>query len=192
MVVRRLRRTEDDMRALILLTVMVLASTVGCANAPAPVVISQAAGNPLAGVKKFGIGPVTYDSPLKVGAKFEAEYLAGKSPEDIRIWNEAKNAFGAAFTATLSSNGLLDSAARYTVRPRVTFIEPGYNVNLWYRLAEVDVDVWIVDAQGHEIDHIATRAQAVPPFAIPERLSRCGQRAAAMVGDYLRKRTQAP
>jgi hypothetical protein len=170
--------------ALLLLLGLVL----GC-GLPPPVVLVQANPNPLRGQRGFVVMPVAFAAPLRVGQKIEAGYLANKSPDEAKTWEDAKIALNAKLNEGLLAQGLADPTAAFTIRTTVAFIEPGYYVVMDTAPAEVDVEISIADRQGVEIDRLAMRPKAAG-FTVTQRIERCGTIAGTMLAKYLRARTR--
>ena len=86
-------------RAFILFSFLVLA-LVGCG--PRWVIRQQASPNPLNGVTKFNLEGIHWEQ-LMVGGKTEAQYLAGKNPDQVQSFQGDKAGFQDRFVAQLLS-----------------------------------------------------------------------------------------
>jgi len=102
----------------------------------------------------------TYDN-MKVG-KFEkeADYVsdkaadlnkkeAGRGDSWSKAWvDDRANQFEPKFKELFaqSSDITVDRSAKYTLIFKTTFTEPGYNVGVWRKNAEINGDVWIVES----------------------------------------------
>lgn len=113
----------------------------------------------------------TYDN-MKVG-KFDKEedYIAKKKEEYnkkeegrgdrwAQAWvDDRKDKFEPKFIDlfTEHSNKTKSKTAKYTLIFKTTFTEPGYNVGVWRKNAELDGEVWIVESanQGNVVAKIS-------------------------------------
>jgi hypothetical protein len=183
-------------RAFFFLTLLIFALA-GCG--PRWVIRTQAVPNPLNGQRKFNLEGMHWEN-LRIGGKGEAEYLAGKDDKQRASFQEDKAAFQERFIAGLSSRaqgiGLVPAppgeAGLYTLRPAVTFFEPGFYAYAAARDSEADITVQIVAQDGKLIDEITIHSRVAATMTSPAsggRMRTAGEDLGNVTGKYLLKRT---
>lgn len=176
-------------------------TTGGCG--PAWTVVRQAAPSPFNAQSAFAVEPIAYEG-LKVGGKAEADYLAEKKPEQVEAWRADLGKLNQAFADTLVKEGkglaiAVGPAAApgpYSVKPMVSFIEPGVWAAVVNIPSEVRMTLRIVDAQGAVVDEVATSVKyatgnimGVPVnVSVTERLNECGKILGESAAKYLKLR----
>jgi len=170
---------------------------VGCATPWK--VVRQADPNPFSGAREFGLEPLVFDG-LRVGSGTEATYLSGKDAADVAAWHEGKAALEgemrAGLAGALQRHPLLaPGAARWSLRPNVTFIEPA--------ITKVEMTLFLVDAQSDSVlDEVRFEciekpgqtsglmvSQVPTGQSVGERVRACGRRLGEQAAEYLRART---
>lgn len=181
---------------------LVGAATVsGCG--PAWTVVRQAQPSPFNAQSAFAVEPIAYEG-LKVGDKNEADYLAEKKPEQVEAWRADLGKLNQAFADTLVKEGkglqvTAGAAAApgpYSVKPMVSFIEPGVWAAVVNIPSEVRMTLRIVDGQGTVVDEVSTSVKyatqsimGVPVnVSVTERLNECGKRLGESAAQYLKVR----
>lgn len=133
----------------------------GCRNSWR--VVMEAHPDPFVGQHNFGLLPIDYTN-LHVGGKSEAQYLAEKAPENQQSFQTDKEALNEEFTRSLIDivrddgiNIVLASApgdAPFTIRPFVTFIEPGFYAYIANKPSHVEMALRIVTPNGQVLEEI--------------------------------------
>ena len=173
----------------------------GCG--PAWTIVKQAAPSPFNAQSAFAVEPIAYEG-LKVGGKAESDYLAEKKPEQVEAWRTDLGKLNQAFADTLvkESKGLTVSVGPaaapgpYSVKPMVSYIEPGVWAAVVNIPSEVRMALRIVDAQGAVVDEVATSVKyatgnimGVPVnVSVTERLNECGKILGESAAKYLKTR----
>lgn len=173
----------------------------GCG--PAWTVVRQAAPSPFNAQSAFAIEPIAYEG-LKVGGKAEADYLAEKKPEQVEAWRADLGKLNQQFAENLAkeatglqvSVGPAAAPGPYSVKPMVSYIEPGVWAGIVNIPAEVRMTLRIVDAQGAVVDEVATSVKyatssimGVPVnVSVTERLGECGKILGESAAKYLKVR----
>lgn len=137
----------------------------------------------------------TYDENLKVGSGTETEYMEKKmadadedNPDGGEAWKEAWYAdrtehFQPKFIA-LFEKGLVkkdvvllenDDTPKYTMIVNTTFIEPGFNVGMASKKAEVSMDITFVETSNHQNILAAYRILKSPGTAMYDLGARVGE-----------------
>jgi hypothetical protein len=142
-------------------TFLPFACLAAVACSPPWLVVRQAVPDPFFHRPQFKLEPLHFEQAF-VGRKPEAEYAAEKQPDQQVSWAEDKRAmserFGAAL-ATSSDDVQIGSAADApTIRPIVTFLEPGFYAGVVSAATQVELTVQILDARGQVEDEIALGA----------------------------------
>ncbi|MBL8631614.1 MAG: hypothetical protein JNM40_00210 [Myxococcales bacterium] len=177
------------------------ATVSGCG--PAWTVVRQAQPSPFNAQSAFAVEPIAYEG-LKVGDKNEADYLAEKKPEQVEAWRADLGKLNQAFADTLVKEGkglqvTAGAAAApgpYSVKPMVSFIEPGVWAAVVNIPSEVRMTLRIVDGQGTVVDEVSTSVKyatqsimGVPVnVSVTERLNECGKRLGESAAQYLKVR----
>jgi hypothetical protein len=170
----------------------------GCATTP-----KDSGPSNIRGVKEFTLEPVKLES-ITVDDLKEEDYKAKKEPNQLRQWEDDKDAmksrFATSLKETVANAGLTisDSAAgqHYTIRPVITKIDTGYyRIPAWNAVSRVYVHITVVDPAGKAVDE--TDAQGSKTFdaiAAPDsggRLRSSASEAGERYGRYLEKRTRS-
>lgn len=183
-------------RAFLLLSLLVLA-LVGCG--PRWVIHQQATPNPLNGQRKFNLEGMHWEN-LRIGGKDEAGYLAEKDEKQRASFQEDKAAFQERFIAGLTNRaqgiGLVPAPpgeqGLYTLRPSVTFFEPGFYAYAAARDSEVDITVQVVAQDGKLIDEITIHSRVAATMTSPAsggRMRTAGEDVGNVTGKYMLLRT---
>lgn len=161
------------------------------------VVVRQASPNPFVGHRTFGIDAMHYEN-LRVGGNTEAEHLADKDPAQRASWEQDKagldTEFRGGLTEELRGHPLVAPGGDpFTMRPHVTFIEPGIYTHFFNRATEVHLTVFFLDARtGAVLDEIQFECTEEPTITTPssgQRLRTCGSRLGSLVAEYVAART---
>jgi hypothetical protein len=96
----RLHRPPSRPLAGAVLGTTLLGLLAGCG--PSLTVVRQAAPNPFSGQKSWSLEGLRFDG-LMVGKKTEADFLAGKQPDQRQSWNEDKAGMRQEFQARLAA-----------------------------------------------------------------------------------------
>jgi hypothetical protein len=182
-------------RAFLVLSVLVL-TMVGCV--PRWTIRQQAVPNPLLGQRRFNLEGVHWEQ-LRVGEKSEAEYLGGKSPEQQQSFQSDKKMFEQRFVEALTSEARgvqfvpapPGDGAAFTVRPLVTFFEPGFYVGVARRDSEAELTVQVFSPDGKLVDEIAIHSRIAATLTSPssgDRMRKCGDDLGGVTASYLSKR----
>lgn len=155
-------------------------------------VVSQAAPNPMSASSKFFVEPLHFEN-LIVGGKNEDAYQATKSPEQQASWKADKDGMAAEFANGYSDArdavGVANSpAGAFTVRPHITFIEPGFDAVVASRPAEVRINVQILNEQNVTVDEFTISAQATG-FASGSRVRVAAKDLGVVTARYVKART---
>ncbi len=157
-------------------------------------VVRQAVPDPFVGKPQFTVEKVRFDG-LRVGDKTETEYLSGKDDEQRRSWQTDKDAMSEAFAVGVASGeGLSVGLPRpdaATVRPIVTFIEPGFYAGVAAGSTRVDVTVQVLNAQGVVLDEIQASSAVAASMTNPAsgtRMREAAEDLGRITADYLHKR----
>jgi len=177
------------------------ATTSGCG--PAWVVVKQANPSPFNAQSAFAVEPIAYEG-LKVGGKTEADYLAEKKPEQVEAWKGDLGKLNGAFADHLvkAGKGLQISVGQaaapgpFSIKPMVTFIEPGAYAVVVNIPSEVRMTLRVTDGQGAVIDEVTTSVKyatssvmGVPVNpSVTDRLNECGKILGESAATYLRTR----
>jgi hypothetical protein len=152
-------------------------------------VVAVAVPNPFVNQRSFGVEPVHFEGVL-VGDKPEAEYLSGKDGEQQRSFVDDKGSFAQRFAQQLVEElpevqfvGA-PGPSPFIVRPRVTFIEPGFYAYVAARSTEVQMTVEILGANGQVLDVVKFRANVAATMSNPSSGGRM-RTAAEILGGYV-------
>ena len=154
------------------LALAVLAATAaGCG--PSWRVLRQATPNPILGQKAFAVEVVSYEG-LRVGSKLESDWLAEKAKDkedgqkSIQSFIQDKTDGGQEFVKALGAELLhaalsvsAPAAGVVSVRPHVTYYEPGVYAGIFAIPTEVVLEAQFLDANGQVADEVVFR-QVVP------------------------------
>jgi hypothetical protein len=157
-------------------------------------VVRQASPDPFAGKPDLIVEPLHFDS-TQVGEKSEKEYAAGKQPDEQASWQADKQGMSERFEAGLMSEGEgtlhVGGPGGATVRPIVTFIEPGFYAYVASHPSEVDISVMVLDAAGNVADEITAKVVVGASMTDPAsgtRLRQAAERLGKIVAQYLKTR----
>lgn len=194
------RRQFSSLLAAATLSFGVLTSA-GCV-APG-IVVRQASPNPLVGKVEFAIDPVVYPD-LMLGDKAEAAYLADKKPDEQQLFaadkvETAKNLIET-LTAEVARKGIKVTLANgtpapFTLRPSISFFEPGSFNGFVNIPSTAKATLLIVDAGGQVIDEIRfqTGVSATIAAASPSaRMRIAGTQLGNDIARYLMFRAAPP
>jgi hypothetical protein len=161
-------------------SLVALASLATVACGPQWVVIRQATPDPFVHHPQFKVEPLHFEQ-TRVGEKPEAEYAAGKQPDQQQSWTEDKQGMNERFSVALATsidglqiNGVADAP---TIRPIVTFIEPGFYAGVAAAATEVNLTVQILTPNGEVADEIAMHARVPAGLMNPSAGNRVRQAA---------------
>lgn len=197
------------MRHQILLSMCMLvfaALLIGCGSQWA--VVTQASPNPFAGQRHFAVLPIDYTG-LRVGEKFEAEYLSEKDADQQQSFIQDKVALNEEFAKALINASRDEginvvpatgpAAAPFMIRPHVDFVEPGTYVVVASAPSEVRMTLQITMPDGRVLDEILLKhsTDSRSGFSIggvslnPSsggRLRKDGEGLGELVAEYLKSR----
>jgi hypothetical protein len=159
-------------------------------------VVVQASPNPITASNKFFLEPVSFDG-LKVGSTDEAMWQSGKDAQAQASWQGDKQAMAEKFSAAFDEErGGVQRAGGppgdFTVKPHITFIEPGFNAVVSSMPTQVDIDVKINDAKGTLVDEFTIRSTiraTISNEALGTRLREAAEYLGKITAQYLIKRT---
>jgi hypothetical protein len=181
-----------------LLAIPVLASLIsGCATTP-----QESGSSNIRGVKEFALEPVKIEN-ITVDDVKEEEFKAKKEPNQLRQWEDDKDAIKSRFATSLKETAahagltISDSAAgqHYTIRPVVTKIDTGYyRIPTWNAVTRVYVHISVIDPTGKTVDETDARGSQTFELTAPDtggRLRSSASEAGEKYGQYLEKRTRS-
>ena len=159
-------------------------------------VVVQANPNPMSVTNKFFVDPVSFDK-LSVGGTDEASWQSSKDAQAQASWQGDKQAMGEQFSAAFDEErgGVQRAGAPpgdFTVKPHVTWIEPGFNAVVASHPTQVKMDVQILDAKGTLIDEFTMQANiaaSISNEALGTRLREAAKYLGRITARYLIKRT---
>jgi hypothetical protein len=170
----------------------------GCRNSWR--VVMQANPDPFINQRKFGLLPIDY-SNLHIGSKTEAQYLSEKAPENQQSFQTDKEALNEEFARSLidivRDDGIdiiLASGpgdAPFTIRPYVTFIEPGFYAYISNKASNVEMALRITAPDGQILEEILLEHSTPATLSNPSsggRLRADGAGLGKTVGRYLTTR----
>jgi hypothetical protein len=174
---------------------MLVASTIGCG--PSWIVVKAAAPNPLLGVKTFVVEPIHFDS-LTVGNIPEAEFAAGKTPDQLASWQADKGGMNDAFMTRLADKadgysvvqGPASDPSTFTVRAFVTHWQPGFYAGVSHMNSDAEMTMQIIGPAG-VVDEIAMHvyvAASVVNQSTGGRIRSAGEKLGGVVAAYLASR----
>jgi len=126
-------------------------------------IVMEAHPDPFVNQTKFALLPIEY-SNLHVGEKTEAQYLSEKAPETQESFQTDKVALNEEF-----ARGLIDGVreegieitlasgpgdAPFTIRPYITFIEPGFYAYFTTKPSKVEMALRITAPDGKILEEI--------------------------------------
>lgn len=144
-------------------------------------IVRQARAGAFRDQRRFALMPVEVDA-LRVSGRSETAYLAPRSPEQREAWEEVKLAVIDSFiqhlTAHAKSRNLevffpTATPAKFYVRPRIRFIEPGIYDSVIWRRSELRMSIQVVTATGKVLDEITLEHKTLPStskHSVRERL----------------------
>jgi hypothetical protein len=195
---RRVRVTFRVMNklwlAFALFSIASLALVTGCG--PRWQVVKQAAPNPMVADSKFFVEKPDFDA-ARVGGKSDADYAAGKNPEQAASWQADKAAFmeefGSGYTDARETVGVASAPGEgFVVKSHVTWIEPGFYAAVAARPTEVKMTVQVLDKGGVVQDEFLIHSAIPASMTNPStggRLRDAGKDLGHVVAKYMRKRT---
>jgi hypothetical protein len=165
-------------RQMILLSLSLATLAVaGAGCGPAWTVVRSAPGKVTA-QSRFAVLPVEYQD-LKIGKKPEADWLAKKKPEQVRSWEADKLGIGSTYASKVTEGAYVrklqvsaEPGARrgaVTIRPIVSFIEPGYYAGIAAAGAEIGARVQLAD-EGGVFEEIELKVGSGNAFSTGERV----------------------
>jgi hypothetical protein len=146
--------------------------------------------------------PVAYENVI-VGKKSEADYLFTKSQETKESWQADKQAIDREFRRSLvkdaSDGGLhIDAAGatsgRFTILPKVLFLEPGFFAGPARKSSKVLMMVEIATPDGEVIEEIELESGTMGSLmnaTIRSRFEKDGQELGEAMAEYLQGRVTA-
>jgi hypothetical protein len=172
-------------------------ATAGCADHLD--VVTAASPNPFRMQGRFGVIAVDLSS-LRIGEKSEAEYLAGKDPEQRASFEADKRAMNEEYTSGLVARAhelgyeivlaTGPESAPFLIRPSVRFIEPGFYAFVSVP-SEVRMNVRVTAPDGRVLDEIQmthhTQASAIINPSSGQRLRNDGRGLGIWTADYIAK-----
>jgi hypothetical protein len=163
---------------------------IGCG--PRWQIVAQATPNPMSASSKFFVEPLHFEN-LIVGGKNEDAYQATKSPEQQASWKSDKDGMAAEFANGYSEErdavGVAASpAGAFTVRPHITFIEPGFNIGIASHPAEVRINVQILNEQNAVVDEF-TISSSTNAYATGTRVRIAAKDLGVVTARYMKART---
>lgn len=163
---------------------------IGCG--PRWQIVSQASPNPMSAGSKFFVEPLHFEN-LIVGGKNEDAYQATKSPEQQASWKSDKDGMATEFADGYSDardavGTAASPAGAFTVRPHITFIEPGFDIGIASRPAEVRINVQILNEQNAVVDEFTINAMA-NGFASGSRVRVAAKDLGKVTARYVKART---
>ncbi|MEO7109245.1 MAG: hypothetical protein ABI183_02305 [Polyangiaceae bacterium] len=159
-------------------------------------VVVQASPNPMSASNKFFVEPVSFDK-LSIGGTDEGSWQSSKDAQAQASWQGDKQAMAQQFSAAFDEEreGVQRAGGPpgdFTVKPHITWIEPGFNAVVASRPTEVNIDVQIVDAKGTLVDEFtihATVRATISNEALGSRLREAATYLGKVTAKYLIKRT---
>ncbi|MGZ3424387.1 MAG: hypothetical protein ACXVEF_43100 [Polyangiales bacterium] len=184
------------MRRSLLPTLLFSLAVAGCG--PRWNVVAQANPNPLRGVNTFALDGVHFEM-LRVGAKTEADYLAGKSADQQASFQADKVQFQEKYSQSVVGEAAMQFTQfppkeqnTFAVVTYITYFEPGFYVGVAHGDTEVEVDVKITTASGQLVDEFTARSRIAATMTSPssgDRLRKAGDDLGVVVAKYLKSRT---
>lgn len=185
---------------------LVAVALVGAAGCGASYEVVRAAEpNPYPSGAAFVVLPVTYEN-IQVGKMTESAYLSTKSESSRRSWEGDKAAIDREFARALveasAERGIrIDrpsvvaaDAPRFTIRPVVSFLEPGFFAGPARHASEVSMRVVIATADGRALDEVELESETMGSLFHPTTRSRFendGEELAKSLAEYLGGRVTA-
>jgi hypothetical protein len=158
-------------------------------------VVVQANPNPMTVTNKYFVEPVSFDK-LSIGGTDEASWQSSKDAEAQASWQGDKAAMATEFSAAFDE--AREAVARstappgdFTIKPHITWIEPGFNAVVASKPTEVKIDVQIVDAKGTLVDEFnvhAVIAASISNEALGSRLREAAKYLGKVTAKYMKKR----
>ncbi len=128
---------------------------------------------------------------LMVGKKTEADWQAGKKPEAQASWLQDKVAFNLIFRTRLAQEApgvsLQPVPGAYTLRPTLTFFEPGFYAFVAAQRSESHVRLEVVDPNGAVVEVAEAHAEAGAGFSSGDAMRAEAQIQARRLGAFLRE-----
>ena len=180
------------------MTKIVFAATLIFAGCGDPwVVVRQASPNPFIHHAAFGVEPMHYEG-LTVGGDSEAAYLADKDAQARAGWEQDKAAIDTSLRAGIQEELrghplVAPGQDPFTLRPQVTFIEPGIYSGVFNKASRVELTLFIVDSHSgavlDEIQFEASENATLTSPSIGQRLRGCGRHIGRLIAEYVARRT---
>lgn len=176
------------------------AATAALGCGPAWTVVQAQTPNPLVGQSRFAVHPVDITA-FTVGGKSEADYLADKDAESRSNWEGDKAAINEEYTKVLiETAGELGfsvvpatgpESAKFFIRPRVDFIEPGFYAVMASGASRVRMTILVTTADGGIVDEIMVEHGTPGSMTNPgvgNRLRDDGEALGELTAEYLHTR----
>ncbi|MFI5302216.1 MAG: hypothetical protein ACHREM_29345 [Polyangiales bacterium] len=174
---------------------VLFATSAGCGHPW--IVVKAAAPSPLVGVKTFAVEAVHFEG-MTVGAKSEAEYVAGKTPEQAASWQADKATMNDAYFSRISekADGFTvapapaPDAGTFIVRAFITHWEPGYYVGVSGQNSDADMTVQLVGPAG-VVDEISLHVEVSAGLFNPStggRIRSAAEHFGAITSKYIASR----
>ena len=129
----------------------------------------------------MGGGPTVDFTGLRVGEKSEADFLAGKSPDQRAEWEGDKHAFEEHLHERIdyetkhTALRVGVASAAFVLHPVVRFVEPGWYGGIVSKEARVEMTLRVTGADGKTIDEVELRPDPTSAGAtVRGRLERLG------------------
>jgi hypothetical protein len=163
---------------------------------PPWVVVAAANPNPFAAQREFVVGNVQFAN-LAVGDASESSYLSNQDKKEKATWNTGKLKLSERYAESIAKYlpelkfAKPEEADAYTLRSRVTFIEPGFYSTTAARPTQVNMTVEIANRDGKAVDVIEIRATTPATMSNPTvagRLETVAETLGERTAEYLRSR----
>ncbi|MEO8876184.1 MAG: hypothetical protein ABI461_11400 [Polyangiaceae bacterium] len=175
------------------LTICLAFASIACG--PPWKVVVQANPNPMAITNKFFLDAVSFDK-LSIGGTDEQSWQSSKDAQAQASWQGDKQAMASEFSASFDEEreGVQRAGAApgdFTIKPHITWIEPGFNAVVASKPTQVKIDVQILDAKGTLIDEFTSEAvigASISNEALGTRLRQAGRYLGKVTAKYMKKR----
>ena len=149
---------------------------------------------------RFAVLPVEFQD-LKIGKRPEPDWLARKKPEQVRSWEADKLGINSTYAAKVTEAAYVRrlqiapgpgrGAGAVTIRPIVSFIEPGYYAGIAAAGAEIGARVQFAD-EGGVFEEIELKVGSPNAFSTGERVRMAAAELGRQTVQYLAGRAGAP
>jgi hypothetical protein len=188
-------RYAPAMNRALLFAISICLAFASIACGPPWKVVVQANPNPMTATNKFFVDAVSFDK-LSIGGTDEASWQSSKDAQAQASWQGDKQAMATEYSSALDDarEGVQRAGAPpgdFTVKPHITWIEPGFNAVVASQPTQVKMDVQIVDAKGTLIDEFTMHvniAASISNEALGTRLREAAQNLGRITAKYLKKR----